>query len=396
MQPATPEGRQSAGKPSGTNKETRPGGNGHGVRVEGIKFTKKDNWLDFLLVLAYDIGSRGQATVSEVLHDVEIKFNCTFHGNRGLNMVSDGLEALRKQDLLAEAQNADGQGVFSLKRIKFNCNPALVSMKAMIEELKSDSAGMLIIERFTAGEGAKQVKERPEEPADFLIEYLLLWPILGSQVWAGNLYLQEMYFALGKLLTLHETNPDGTIKLDKNGNRVMKEEFSDHTDVPLMFERGTDCIVAAHTATISGFLEKAFEAFPPSTYAKRGYQAREFIGSAPIVINPPSITIEKKPVIRNEKGVGQGGQACGLRNYEVIKPGVQLTLEIACCTKNFITPPEMYKWLKRVLRMPIRSMSPARGKQTGGAKLLSLKYRPWSSDSDDYQEVPDPRNGASK
>lgn len=390
MNPATPEGHQHAGKPKGTNQEQRPGGNGKGVKVEGIRFTKKENWLDLLLVLAYDIGSRGQATVSEVLHDIEVKFNCTFWANKGMNMVSDGLEALRKQDLLAEAQNSEGQGVFSLKRIKFNCNPALISMKALIEELKSDAAGMLIIERFTSGEGAKQTRERPEEPADFQIEYVLLWPILGSQVWAGNLYLQEMYFAAGKYFTLHELNKDGTIKLDKNGNRVMKEEFSDHTEIPLMFERSADGkIVAAHTATISGFFEKAFEAFPPSAHARRGYQAREFIGCAPIICEPENLSIEKKPVIRNEKGVGQGGQACGLRNYEVLKPGLKLTLEIACCTKNFITPPEMRRWLKRVLRMPIRSMSPARGRQTGGAKLLGLKYRLWSSDSDDYIDVPE-------
>lgn len=381
MDPAQPEGRQSAGKPKGTNKKKRPG-NGTGVKVEGVTFNKGSTWIELLLVCAYIIQSRGGATVAEVLYVItEILFSKVRP-----NTVSDSLEALRKQEILAEGQNAEGHRVFSMKRVKFNCNPEIAQVKSMVEELKADAAGQLIIERFKKPLG-KEKAPRPSEPADFSLEFVILRPWLGAQVWDGNQVLQDLYFAAGRWLTLHQTDSKGKIKM-KNGAYLYKPEFSDHTERPLMFDRTVDGkIIATHTHSIQHFLARAASAWSPSPALKYKSQVEEFFGLTDIVCNPPEdmMRVSKGSIFRE----GYGGQriAAGLKNYEALKPGLRLEMEFVCPTKDFVDPAKLKFWLERVFRFPLRGMSPARGAQYRAMILKSMKYRPWDRYDEDWIEL---------
>jgi hypothetical protein len=73
-----------------------------------------------------------------------------------------------------------------------------------------------------------------------------------------------------------------------------------------------------------------------------------------------------------------GASGAGFGYYEVLLPGQEIVWKFSAPTKNFMTPAEMERWLRRVLCQNRRSMSPARGTQTGAAELLEVKCSKWS------------------
>jgi hypothetical protein len=398
MDPATPEGTQSAGKPRGTNKKERPEGGNGGVQAKGVRFTKKSegpgNFFDLLLTEAYLVQCRGRATVSEVYDDItaESRLNCTVHKNT----CADGLEALKKQEILAEGQDNDGNLVYSMKRFKFNCSPSIAQgAEGLIQELRTDSTGALIIERFSAskGGGTDTSKSRPSEPADARFEMDLTNGWLGAQVWDGNDELQENYFDAKKFLTLHlqrhqRMNGDGAKIPERDGMRIMLDKFD--SERPLMFERTYDGkIIACHAHSVQNFFKNAVEGGRPiSEDCTRGYHVCDYMGFTDVIVEPEErqLTFSKRPVMRDEKGPQAKG--AGLKYYECLKPGTRLVVNFSFPTKNFATPQQMKFWLERTLQLCIRSMSPARGDQVGtGAVLKKFEVRPWNEYEKGWQEI---------
>jgi hypothetical protein len=117
---------------------------------------------------------------------------------------------------------------------------------------------------------------------------------------------------------------------------------------------------------------------PINDNCDRGYHVCDFFGFTDIEVEPKEgqLTFSKRPVMRDEKGPQAKG--AGLKYYECLKPGTELVLEFSFPTKNFVEPKQVKFWLERMLRLCIRSMSPARGDQVGtGAKLKKFEVKPW-------------------
>lgn len=423
MEEARPEGQQSAGKPRGTNKEKRDG-NGEGVKAEGITFTKKSdpeaegNWCITLVVHAYLVQCRGFAAVTDIIEDIKFRLNSRIHENTS----SDALEALKKQDIIAESQGADGSRMFSMKKAKFNCTPPIANVRHLIEEVTSDSTGMLIIERFTGG--STRTVPWPKCVHVFVATFMIIRDWLGSQIWAGNESLQQKYFAAGKYLTLHECDKHGVPKLDAQGNFILQQRFKDAKDVPLMFERTCDGkIIATHAAAVKGFLINSVRACPPTEECSREHHVDNHFCFSDIVLEPEDkrgFNLVKLPALRqtsttaavsgceekqggDDKGLsliklpvmrevmGAEARGAGPKNHEIIPAGTTLNWAFSCPTENFITPQQMKAWLAFILRYPNRSMSPARGAQYGAAILKSLKHKKvvFNGHEEEWVEVTD-------
>jgi hypothetical protein len=397
MEPAAPEGTQSAGKPIGTNKEERPG-NGKGVPVNKITFTKDTksvdkigSFFDLLLVSAYCVQARGRATVSEVHDDITGRLNA----NVRKPTLADALEGLKKQEIVAEGQDNDGNTVYSMKRFKFNCSPAIAQgAEGLIQELRADSTGALIIERYIGdkGGGTDTRAARPSDPADGRVTFVIRDGWLGSQVFDGNDELQEYYFEAARYFTLHlmrheRLNGNADKIPEKNGVRVMLDKFD--SERPLMFERTYDGkIKACHAHSVKNFFKNNVEGGRPLGECARGYHVLDYFGFTDIIVEPSEhmLTFSKRPVMRDEKGPQSKG--AGLKYYECLKAGTELVMEFSFPTKNFITPQQLKNWIARALYTPPRSMSPARGAQVGtGALLKKFEIRLWDKYDEGWQEI---------
>jgi len=376
---ADPVGDQSATKPRGQNKEKRPG-NGGGVKVEGVSFSKsKDedkpgNWFELLLVTAYAIQTCGGATVREIAEYIIAALNSKVRDGT----VSDAVEALRKQNIVAVGQNSDGSKSYSMKSWRFNCgNLEVAQVTEMVKTLRADSTGEMILEKFRKEQPTKA--PWPAEPHYFEATIQLLCHWLGGHVWAGSRYQQLGYFGCAGWHTLH-FNYDERLKgkcCKGKGPFKLRPRYADHKSAPLMFERRAGKIVAAHKANIRGFLEHGISYLgTPSKNVTHGRSVDHFATQA-ILIEPEERELCDRliPIVRgNTRGNEQ--QGAGLANHEVLIEGTELVWSFAMPTKNFMTPGEVKEWLSYILTMPHRSMSPARGAQYGEAVLMKLRHRP--------------------
>ncbi|MFW9801184.1 MAG: hypothetical protein ACFFFC_00905 [Candidatus Thorarchaeota archaeon] len=392
MNKATPEGNQTAVKPIGTNKKERPGG-GDGVKVKGLRFSKKSegegNYFDLLLIITYCVQARGRATVSDVYSDITERLSSRVHKNT----LADALEGLKKQEILAQGDDHDGNRVYSLKRFKFNCSPAIANgPEGLTQELRTDATGALIIEKFTAEKNGKPQKPLPCDPVDAIATIILTDGWLGGQIWDGNDELQENYFEAGKYYTLHlkrHQRMRGETQIpEKDGVMIMLEKFD--AERPLMFERTYDGqIKATHAHSVQNFFANAVEGGRPiNENCTRFYDVRNYFGFTDIIFEPHEgqLTFSKRPIHRNEKG--PKAESATPKYYECLKPGTELDIRFSFPTTNFITPHEVKKWLTLALRSCIRSMSPARGDQVGtGAKLKNFHIRPWAKYEGGWQEI---------
>jgi hypothetical protein len=87
------------------------------------------------------------------------------------------------------------------------------------------------------------------------------------------------------------------------------------------------------------------------------------------------LTLSTHPVQRDDK-FSKGGGA-GLQDYETLQPGEKIVWKFAAPTKNYISPENMKRFIGRILRTSPRSMSPARGVQTGESELVSISHKLW-------------------
>jgi len=377
-EPATPSGKQSAHKPRGPNRKTRQG-NGKGVKVKKVTFSKKgDAWYDLLLLAYYCVDARGSATVSEVHEDITGRLGARVN----IKTLSDALDALRLKELLAALDNSSGDRSFKVKRFSYNCSPTTNDVYELLSELRSDSTGAMIVETFSNGGGGKGPRRpHPEDP--HLYEVLLhikTWFLAGN-IWGGNDDLQQSYYDSPKYKTLHLTREQRMagvqLQPDEHGNFEMIKRFNDHKMEPLMFLRSTDGnIIATHTASIRGFLvNSARYIAAPAPWILAPWHLNHF-GLKEIIFDGDEryVNIFKVPVVRKKQGNEKDGAT---PNYhEQLRGGTPLTWRFTAPTVNYITPARMKEWLSVVLAFPFRSMSPARGGQFGGVALKSLRHRP--------------------
>ena len=171
------------------------------MKVVDVSLSKSDKkgWINLLLICAYAVQCRGIATVYAVFQDLkDLGPSRLVAGS-----VSDALKALQKQDIIAVGENAEGVKVYSMKRIKFNCsNPEVATVSGLIQELKTDATGMLIIEKFTKAKGRGQGGDAwPKGPNDFLLRFRLIDDMLNmSKMEVGNLVLNKSLVRMRKLL----------------------------------------------------------------------------------------------------------------------------------------------------------------------------------------------------
>jgi hypothetical protein len=387
--------------PLGLNKE--PGGR----KIEVLKFTKggrNSNWPSLLLVCAYIAQCHKQVTVGDVIRCILEQLKAKLSKPA---IVSDAMEALRKGDILAEAQNAEGRRVFSMKRYKFNCSPELAEIHSLISELHRDSTGALIIEQVLKGPDIPITSIPPPEA-------VAIWRpcvrsengLYGGNVFEGHGLLQECYYNSDKYHTLHETEADGSIRKDANGGYVLREEFVDHKEVPCMLGRLHNKIVITHAAAVRGMMCKAMEAYPlmvpvgsDRKVRARFFHVEKYMGFTDIVVEPTAkdmvfhygdgVGMGKHAIQRSDKmSDSKGGGSAGLKSYEAIRPGTEFSWEFTAPLKPWVTPEEFKRWLSVALRYPIRSFSHARGNQVGTCTLLKLEYKSLADPAADWVEVP--------
>jgi hypothetical protein len=341
-----------------SNPPTKPDpkkSNGNGSKAKGRRFTaKQDDLVDLCILVAYIVQARGQASFDDVNAVIEGPLTSKVHPNT----LSKALEALRKKEILA-IEFAGGERRYSMKRVKFNCSVEIAHVDKLIPTLKDDTAGVAIMAELAGDVGTgKKPRDYPEDWADYEVTLMLLEPWYGSQVFEGNVYLQDAF-------ENHEHN-----KSIKKGQ--------DPKTIPLLFDRHPDGkSLSVHKACVAGFIRDNLNRAGKSSYNV------DLFGLENLKItvgegrkNGKNLVISKLPIQAPTNR--QGASGAGFGYYETLMPGQKITWRFSAPTKNFMTPAEMERWLRRVLCQNRRSMSPARGTQTGAAELLEVKCSKWS------------------
>lgn len=360
------------GKRAGTGESNPPTPDaGNGSKAKGRRFTsKQEDFIDLCVLVAYIVQARGQASFDDVKEVIESPLNSKVHPST----LSKALEALRKKEILA-IEFAGGERRYSMKRVKFNCSVEIAHVNKLIPTLKDDTAGVAILAELKGEDGKDGTKRvYPEDWADYEVTFRLLEPWYGSQVFEGNVYLQAAYEAHGQ---------NGTFK-----------QGQDPKTIPLLFDRHPDGkSLVVHKACVAGFVSDNLNRAGRSSYNV------DLFGLESIKIVPGEgrngngangdklkhLVVSKLPIQAPTNR--QGASGAGFGYYETLMPGQIITWKFSAPTKNFLTPQQMERWLKRVLSQNRRSMSPARGTQTGAAELVELKCSKWS-EQDTEEEQP--------
>lgn len=330
------------------------------AQVRGRRFAAKD-FVELSVLATYVVQKRGGATLSDVMTVITDDLNSKVHKNT----LSKVMEALRSRDIVAANFGAGGDRVYSMKKIKFNCNIEIAHVNDLIPALMDDTAGIAIKQAI---EGQKKdTKEKDRYPrlwADYTIEIELLSPWLGAQSIDGNEYLKYLYD--------QATDYNHTIPKD-----------CDPQCIPLVFERNHQGALVIHAANVRGFLKTHLRSAGVSPFSIDHFYVQ------PVVVRPERLFVTKIPIIDpHAKGMQSRGKGLGF--YEVIPAGTRIVFKFAAPTKNYISPDKMKSWLGRVLEQPSSSMSPARGRQYGAAKMISCDCSLWPEDqAQDQAQTPD-------
>lgn len=394
VRPGNGNGAKASGgtEPSGKTSQHKPSPGGNGVKTKGITFTQKSDgpgsWFNLLILLAYCIQARGMASLEGLLDDIHVRLESKVASGT----LNKAITALRKQEIIA-VSSSGGESAYSMKRVKFNCSPEIAQVGKLIETLRADAAGQLIITEFQKDKDKKAPP--PTETHIIQVDFQLIVEWLGGHVWEGNDLMQELYFDACRYHTLHFKKADRMKGKHVKPGKPAKilSRFQDENDLPLMFQRTYDGkLVASHAASVRGFLDSSMSNIAAINKVVKGGWSSDKFGVGPITadIDEKCLLITRLPVIRDssKKGRRSESEGAGLKNHEVLKPGItHLTWEMTMPTKNFCTPAELAKWLAHVMRNPFRTMSPARGKQYGAAVVEQVRHKPLLGSDSDWIEV---------
>ena len=336
------------------SNETKNGNNGEGrlAPLKGKRYSKKD-FMELSLLCAYIVQRRGGATHGDVLEVFTTEMASKVHPST----LSNVLEALRAKDILAAIHNADGERSYQMKRLQFNCNVEIAHLTRMIPKLEEDPSGVAIIALVEGAEGKVKEEDRyPQAWADYTVQFRLIEPWYGGTPVAGNKYL----------LSCLESSPYRVKGLDLGK--------LDPKAYPLFFGRNPlDGALVVHRACVKGFVSGCLRSIGVTPWSIDNWHFRA------IMIKPKiPLTTYLSPVQR-DNNFSKGGGA-GLQDYELVNPGEEITWHFAAPTKNYISPANMERFIRRILRTSPRSMSPARGSQTGEAELVSIEHSLWDWD----------------
>ena len=244
-------------------------GNGAKSKIQGRKFAKKD-FVELSVLAAYIVQQRGEASIKDVQSAFKENLNSTVH----ISTLSKVLEALKSKDLLAALFRQE-ERVFKMKRVKFNCNVEVAHVRKLIPTLMDDPAGIAIKAEIEGvlNDGKSGTKDRnlPQAWANYVVEFKLLTPWLGSQVLAGNALLALAYEAS----EFSDTFP----------------QDCDPAMVPLLFERDWETKgILIHNACVRGFFREHLTSLELSPWSVNKIYAQ------PITHTPKKIVIAKFPI----------------------------------------------------------------------------------------------------
>ena len=371
-------------------------------RMKGRRFTNKDQ-VELAVLVCYMVQTRGNMSIKDMLDYL----------HRGLNSrvakqtLFKVAEQLRSRKFLV-ANYIGAERCFSMARVQFNAGSmtevAHTHIDGLISSLTADPAGIAIAAEIGAllgvtGPGGKPGKggkprKYPREWATYTAKLQLLEPWLGAWPIVGNALLKRMY----------DLTPEYA-HLDLN---------CDPKEIPLVFLRGRGGLIV-HADCVRGFIEKHLPSLGMSPMDVRNF----YLGS--IVIKPSlkeeqlkvideeelkaltlkDLSVYKSPIQRpaSHTGGGMAAEGAGFGFYEAVMPGTIVEWKFDAPTVNWPTPEQIEWWLRSILDRSHRSLSPARGGQTGAAELLSLDIKKWppmfkqddgngNGDSDDVDEEP--------
>lgn len=342
-----------------TGKNGKNGGNKGVATLEGRKFTK-DNWEELWLLGLYGVQRRGGATCHEIVELIQKDLNSKVDPRT----MSRVLEALRKKEFLAA--NVEGADrVYSTKKLQFNCPMEIAQVDALLCRLKEDPAGIALAVSIEAEEGGSDSGKDlayPMDWADYTITVKLITEMRGAYPYAGNPALVEQYKA---------SQFNATFDADK----------MDPADLPLIFDRGPNGGVLISARAFVGFIEHHLGSLQ---YVARDKVRRctpwdkQHFYVQPIEVLPPArVVLVRRPTV-SMGGPGDRGGGKGLKWFETLPPGTEITVRFSAPTKNFVSSRDMEAWLRRCLRAPVSSFSPACGRQTGASELIKFECsEPW-------------------
>jgi hypothetical protein len=361
------------------------------VPVKKRSFTKSgESWFDLCLLCAYLVQSRGQANTNEVYEDI-VKLGAKVMAKT----CSDAMNALQKANVLAMSADADGTKTYHMRRYNFTKNPEMAQVDKLIEELRTDMAGELILVQLQKPGGKPKGSPWPTEPVTYKVEGELTTPALGGHIWGDNPGLQHAYYRNGKNLTLHMEN--GKELRDGQGNLLFAKKFTDHTEVPHMFGRINGALEIMHVGCVKGSLVNAATMAPPQGEGRviKTTDMQKFLSTSNVMLDGDGLDLlphggdyDKLPVQRLDTGPANKGSSAGPQRYESIPPGTHIEFEITCPSKDFIKPEDMVQWLRLALPRLPRGMSHARGAQGHGRMdLVRVQIMSWSNPDTGFQPL---------
>jgi len=352
---------------------TEASGNGTKKTQEKQKKYKKksyarnrpDDVMELSIICTYVIQQRGGATIGDLLTIFKEELNSTVTEK----LVTHVLECLRDRDFIASILR-HGEWVWKIKKVKFNCSIEVPHVRGMINKLEDDPAGIAIkaeMEGEISGK-SKKTRDYPCNYAAFEADFMLLSPFYGGQPYTASPQLQRL--VAESPYQFKGAKSEGPLSLDaKQRDSLLVFERASNKTLPDGTVLGEGEIVI-HSACVRGFIQTHLR------MAEKAPSHCKLFGVEEIRVKPQlGLELAAHPIITHGNDVSwEWGKGSGVAFYEALQAGEILTLKFLAPTKNFLTPKQYEAWLDRAFRSPARSMSPARGVQTGRAKLVALRH----------------------
>lgn len=357
MSTATQEG-------NGTQK-AKPKANGKKAKRKSYSRQRPDDITELSIICTYLIQQRGGATIGDLLTIFKEELNSAVTDK----LLTFVLECLKDRDFIA-AIHRDGEWVWKIKKVKFNCSIEVPHVRGMINKLEDDPAGIAIkaeMEGAIASKG-KKAREYPRTYAAFEADFMLLSPFYGGQPYNASPQLQRL--VAESPYQFKANKGEGPQALDgKQRDSLLVFERAPNKTLPDGTVLGEGELVI-HSACVRGFIQTHLRV------ADKAPSHCKMFGVEEIRVKPQlGLELAAHPIITHGNDVSwEWGKGSGVAYYEALQAGEILTLKFIAPTENFLSPKQYEAWLDKIFRSPARSMSPARGVQTGRAKLVELRH----------------------
>ena len=281
----------------------------------------------------------GQASLDQVLEQAR-----GIHAAIDPYLLEQALEALRARQLLSYVSGrkkgtGESNKQWKIKQAIWSSSPEMAHVKDLLPALVSTDEAQGIIDLLNgseeAGEGKPKAKTRLgyDEFWDIRIHFRSLTPILGSQ-------------------------PDSPFL-----KRIVEESGIKFPVAQLRFWRDENAVMIP-SDVVAGWLR---------TNSRIGMGAPEaaasYIATSDIKIVPKrALEQVALPVIDPRTKQGKG-----LNTYEILPKGTEFSALFRVPARGFLEPEDFVLWIASMAPVPIRGLSPARGKRFGKMEVTSYK-----------------------